>query len=194
MYSSFTKQCPLASTTGRSGSRLAGTVQSVEEPPTPHPAWTPSGNQGRAAGSSVPYTQRKHQAPQTDGQGVGRGGGGSQHLGLSTWVLQGAGSADGRAHPCRALGHSGAQKSHSRRGQAARLCSRDSRFKAGSGRRWARETVRMGALNKTAISSEMSFRGFPGGPVVRTLRFHCRGHGFKPWSGKIPHAAEQLGP
>ena len=22
----------------------------------------------------------------------------------------------------------------------------------------------------------------------------CRGHGFKPWSGKIPHAAEQLGP
>ena len=21
----------------------------------------------------------------------------------------------------------------------------------------------------------------------------CRGHGFKPWSGKIPHAAEQLG-
>ena len=125
---------------------------------------------------------------------MGRGGGGSQHLGLSTWVLQGAGSADGRAHPCRALGHSGAQKSHSRRGQAARLCSRDSRFKAGSGRRWARETVRMGALNKTAISSEMSFRGFPGGPVVRTLRFHCRGHGFKPWSGKIPRAAERLSP
>ena len=22
----------------------------------------------------------------------------------------------------------------------------------------------------------------------------CRGHGFKPWSGKIPYAAEQLGP
>ena len=22
----------------------------------------------------------------------------------------------------------------------------------------------------------------------------CRGHGFKPWSGKIPHAAEQLSP
>ena len=22
----------------------------------------------------------------------------------------------------------------------------------------------------------------------------CRAHGFKPWSGKIPHAAEQLGP
>ena len=24
---------------------------------------------------------------------------------------------------------------------------------------------------------------FPGGPVVRALRFHCRGHGFDPWSG-----------
>ena len=22
----------------------------------------------------------------------------------------------------------------------------------------------------------------------------CRGHGFEPWSGKIPHAAEQIGP
>ena len=22
----------------------------------------------------------------------------------------------------------------------------------------------------------------------------CRGHGFEPWSGEIPHAAEQLGP
>ena len=22
----------------------------------------------------------------------------------------------------------------------------------------------------------------------------CRGHGFEPWSGKIPHASEQLGP
>ena len=22
----------------------------------------------------------------------------------------------------------------------------------------------------------------------------CRGHGFEPWSGRIPHAAERLGP
>ena len=29
----------------------------------------------------------------------------------------------------------------------------------------------------------------PGGPVVKTPLFHCRGHGFDPWSGtKIPHA------
>ena len=26
-------------------------------------------------------------------------------------------------------------------------------------------------------------RDFPGGPVLRTLHFHCRGHGFDPWSG-----------
>ena len=26
-------------------------------------------------------------------------------------------------------------------------------------------------------------QGLPGGPVVRTLCFHCRGHGFSPWSG-----------
>ena len=24
---------------------------------------------------------------------------------------------------------------------------------------------------------------FPGGPVVKTPRFHCRGCGFDPWSG-----------
>ena len=26
-------------------------------------------------------------------------------------------------------------------------------------------------------------RDFPGGPVVGTPCFHCRGRGFKPWSG-----------
>ena len=30
---------------------------------------------------------------------------------------------------------------------------------------------------------------FPGGPAVKTLCFHRRGHGFDPWWGtKIPHA------
>ena len=30
---------------------------------------------------------------------------------------------------------------------------------------------------------------FPGGPVVKTPRFHCRGHGFDLWLGvKILHA------
>ena len=26
-------------------------------------------------------------------------------------------------------------------------------------------------------------RDFPGSPVVKTPHFHCRGHGFDPWSG-----------
>ena len=32
-------------------------------------------------------------------------------------------------------------------------------------------------------------RDFPGGPVVKTLCFQCRGHGFDPcWGKNIPHA------
>ena len=27
------------------------------------------------------------------------------------------------------------------------------------------------------------YRDFPGGPVVRTLPLHCRGHRFHPWLG-----------
>ena len=34
-------------------------------------------------------------------------------------------------------------------------------------------------------------RDFPGGAVVKNLP---GGHRFKPWFGKIPHAAEQLSP
>ena len=35
--------------------------------------------------------------------------------------------------------------------------------------------------------------GFPGGAVVESLPANGRGPGFEVWSGKIPHAAEQLG-
>ena len=39
---------------------------------------------------------------------------------------------------------------------------------------------------------------FPGGTVVKNRpaksACQCRGHGFNPWSGKIPHTAEQLSP
>ena len=32
---------------------------------------------------------------------------------------------------------------------------------------------------------------FPGGPVVKTLYFHCRGHEFDPdWRTKIPQAPQ----
>ena len=30
---------------------------------------------------------------------------------------------------------------------------------------------------------------FPSGPVVKTLRTSCRGHGFDPWSWEVRHAA-----
>ena len=36
--------------------------------------------------------------------------------------------------------------------------------------------------------------GFPGGAVVENLPANAGRRGFEPWSGKIPHAAEQLGP
>ena len=38
------------------------------------------------------------------------------------------------------------------------------------------------------------YQGFPGGAVVENLPADAGGHGFEPWSGKIPHAAERLGP
>ena len=40
----------------------------------------------------------------------------------------------------------------------------------------------------------MNKSGFPGGAVVENLPATAGGHGFEPWSGKIPRAAEQLGP
>ena len=36
---------------------------------------------------------------------------------------------------------------------------------------------------RSKLFSSKTFREFPGGPVVRTLCFHCRGCGFNPWSG-----------
>ena len=37
-------------------------------------------------------------------------------------------------------------------------------------------------------------RDFPGGPVVKNLPAQEEGHRFDPWSGKSPHAMEQLSP
>ena len=36
--------------------------------------------------------------------------------------------------------------------------------------------------------------GFPGGAVVENLPANAGGHGFEPWSRRIPHAAEQRSP
>ena len=43
--------------------------------------------------------------------------------------------------------------------------------------------------HKTRTTVKKTYRDFPGSPVVKTLRFHCRGRRFKPgWGTKIPHA------
>ena len=51
----------------------------------------------------------------------------------------------------------------------------------------------------TLISYLLMFfkKYYPGLPWWRSgweSACQCRGHGFEPWSGKIPHATEQLGP
>ena len=44
------------------------------------------------------------------------------------------------------------------------------------------------------ISSKNMLIGLPWWHSGWESACQCRGHGFEPWSGKIPHAAEQLGP
>ena len=36
------------------------------------------------------------------------------------------------------------------------------------------------------------FKGFPGGSEIKNLPAGDKGHQFNPWSGKTPHAMEQL--
>ena len=49
---------------------------------------------------------------------------------------------------------------------------------------------------KQSSTNKISSQGFPGGAVVENLPPNAGEHepGFGPWSGKIPHAAERLGP
>ena len=41
---------------------------------------------------------------------------------------------------------------------------------------------------------KMPSGGFPGGPVVRALSFHCRGHWFDPWSGNSDPTSRAVRP
>ena len=36
---------------------------------------------------------------------------------------------------------------------------------------------------RTVLIKTICYRDFPGGPVVKTPSFHCRGHRFDPWPG-----------
>ena len=41
-------------------------------------------------------------------------------------------------------------------------------------------------------SLDGGLRDFPGGPVVETLRLHCRGHVFDPWLGNLDPACRTV--
>ena len=46
----------------------------------------------------------------------------------------------------------------------------------------------------SAGSQHCPSRDFPGGPVVKTLRFHCGGRGFDPWRGNWDPACRTVQP
>ena len=45
-------------------------------------------------------------------------------------------------------------------------------------------------LHVAVVMVFKSFREFPGGPVIRTLQFHCRGNRLDSWSHK-PHGKKK---
>ena len=47
---------------------------------------------------------------------------------------------------------------------------------------------------KTSMTIKWQLQGLPWWRSGWESACQCRGHRFEPWSGKIPHAAEQLGP
>ena len=48
-------------------------------------------------------------------------------------------------------------------------------------------------LKKLKADSKIYMEGLPWWRSDRESACQCTGHGFEPWSGKIPHAVEQLG-
>ena len=50
------------------------------------------------------------------------------------------------------------------------------------------------SLGDSDMHSSLKISGLPWWRSGWESACQCRGHGFEPWSGKIPHAAEQLGP
>ena len=60
------------------------------------------------------------------------------------------------------------------------------------------EAAHMGVLTLSKFTErkhkKSHLRGFPGGAVVENLPANAGHYGFEPWSGRIPHAAERLGP
>ena len=50
------------------------------------------------------------------------------------------------------------------------------------------------SVARTRFHSSSHGQDFPGGRVDKNLPTSCRGDGFDPWCGKIPHAMKQLRP
>lgn len=48
--------------------------------------------------------------------------------------------------------------------------------------------------NVGKADTDQKEQGFPGGPVTGGLPSKARGCGLDPWSGKVPHDMQQLGP
>ena len=46
-----------------------------------------------------------------------------------------------------------------------------------------KQIIKWQSWNPRSFLRKYCRRDFPGGPVVKTLRFHCRGHRFDPWLG-----------
>ena len=70
-----------------------------------------------------------------------------------------------------------------------------------------RQDQESGRRGVKSSESLCTYRAYPGiSSCIKQMRglpwwhsgwesaYQCRGHGFEPWSGKIPHAVEQLGP
>ena len=60
--------------------------------------------------------------------------------------------------------------------------------------RWVGYHLSNSHLGTTKTTSKHLRLGLPWWRSGWESACQCRGHGFEPWSGKIPHAAEQLGP
>ena len=55
-----------------------------------------------------------------------------------------------------------------------------------------KELMQVNIKNKQTTQLKNGQRDFPGGAVVKNPPANAGGHRFEPWSGKIPHALEQL--
>ena len=56
-------------------------------------------------------------------------------------------------------------------------------------REWEGRETERGEREILSLLQENDTLGFPGGPLVKAACFHCRGHGFHPWSRTSPHAS-----